>query len=235
MPVFRGFPSGRVRLTSIPSQFFSELMHEIEHLGELKTCLYVFYRLERMEGNFRYLLRSEFLEDEKFLEGLTLDPNKQEICLDESLKRAVNRGVLLAASLAVNGQETQLYFINTPKGRAAVEAIARGEWRMTGDARQPLELAPERPNIYRIYEENIGPLTPMIADMLRDAEDTYPATWIEEAVRISVANNVRRWRYVEAILRHWKEEGPDERKDRQNTEEDFRRYTKGKFAEFLNP
>lgn len=235
MPGFRGFPSGHVHLTSIPSQFFSELMHEIDHLGELKTILYAFYRMERMEGNFRYLLRSEFLEDEGFMKGLAADPIEQEACLDESLRRAEARGVLLAASPPGSDPDIRLYFINTPKGRAAVEAIARGEWRLTADSRQPLEVAPERPNIYRIYEENIGPLTPMIADMLRDAEDTYPASWIEEAVRISVANNVRRWRYVEAILRHWKEEGLDERKDRQNIEEDFRRYTKGKFAEFLNP
>ena len=65
----------------------------------------------------------------------------------------------------------------------------------------------ERPNIFRLYEENIGPLTPLIAEMLRDAEKTYPADWIEEAFKIAVENNVRRWRYIEAILR------PGRRKD----------------------
>jgi hypothetical protein len=44
----------------------------------------------------------------------------------------------------------------------------------------------ERPNLYRLYEENIGPLTPLVADALRDAENTYAIEWIEEAIRIAV-------------------------------------------------
>jgi len=58
-----------------------------------------------------------------------------------------------------------------------------------------------------LYEQNIGALTPLIADELRDAEQTYPAKWIEEAIKIAVENNTRRWRYVSAILERWRLEG----------------------------
>jgi DNA replication protein DnaD len=73
----------------------------------------------------------------------------------------------------------------------------------------------------------------MIADKLGEAEDTYPAHWIEDAVRIAVENNARRWSYVEAILKRWQEGGRDERTDRRDTEKDRRRYVEGEFSEFI--
>ncbi len=77
----------------------------------------------------------------------------------------------------------------------------------------------ERPNIYKLYEENIGPLTPLIADALKDAEAEYPPEWIEEALGEAVKRNKRNWKYVEAILRGWKEEGRGKEQNRQNAEE----------------
>ena len=73
----------------------------------------------------------------------------------------------------------------------------------------------------------------MIAEALRDAERTYPALWIEDAVRIAVENNIRNWRYVAAILNRWQAEGRDDRKDRRDSEKDRRRYIEGEFADFI--
>jgi DNA replication protein len=75
-------------------------------------------------------------------------------------------------------------------------------------------------------------LTPLIADKLRDAESSYPPAWIEEALRIAVENNVRKWRYVEAILEDWRTRGRDEREDRGDSEKARRRYVEGEFADF---
>ncbi len=95
----------------------------------------------------------------------------------------------------------------------------------------PVEVLPESVNIFRLYEENIGPLTPMIADTLRDAEESYPAQWIEEAIRLAVENNARSWRYVDAILSRWQEKGKDEREDRRDTEKARRRYAEWENSE----
>lgn len=65
----------------------------------------------------------------------------------------------------------------------------------------------ERPNIFILYEQNIGLLSPMIADELRDAADAYPAEWIETAFREAVLHNKRKWSYIRAILRRWETEG----------------------------
>ena len=83
----------------------------------------------------------------------------------------------------------------------------------------PEEIAPElvvevkestttRANIFKLYEQNFGPLTPMIAETLQDAEKTYPTEWIESAMSEAVANNKRNWKYVEAILQRWQVDGP---------------------------
>lgn len=67
-------------------------------------------------------------------------------------------------------------------------------------------------NVFTLYESNIGPLTPIIADQLKDAENTYVFSWIEEAITLSVTNNKRNWRYCETILKRWKESGKDDGK-----------------------
>ncbi len=65
----------------------------------------------------------------------------------------------------------------------------------------------ERPNIFVLYEQNIGLLSPLIADELRDAADQYPMEWIESAFREAVQHNKRKWSYIRAILRRWETEG----------------------------
>jgi DnaD/phage-associated family protein len=179
------------------------------------------------------LRRADILDDEEFMQGLGDSPTDAQAALDDALERCVQRGTLLSAHLDLGMGEERLYFLNSPKGRAALDAIARGEWRHTGDIHAPVAVSPARPNIYRLYEENIGPLTPLIAEQLRDAEQTYPAQWIEDALRIAVENNARRWSYVEAILKRWQEGGRDDRKDRRDTEKDRRRFVEGEFSEFI--
>ncbi|NPA92396.1 MAG: DnaD domain protein [Chloroflexi bacterium] len=229
---FSGFPPGKVRLVPIPAPFFTQLLPEIDHLGEMKVVLYVFWRLSQSEAPVRYLTRADFLEDEAFMQGLAPSRSEAEAALDEALTRAVARGVLLAADIEDGESRQTLYFLNSPKGRAAADAVRAGQWRPSGDAAHPVHLYLDRPNIYRLYEEHIGPLTPLIAEQLQEAEAAYPADWIEEAFRIAAANNVRRWRYIEAILERWQKEGRHDRTLGGDSEKDRRRYYNDKFSDF---
>lgn len=62
--------------------------------------------------------------------------------------------------------------------------------------------------IVRMYEDNIHPLTGMIdRDILSDLCSSYPENWIAEAITEAVKSNVRRIRYIEAILESWKRDG----------------------------
>jgi len=91
----------------------------------------------------------------------------------------------------------------------------------------------ERPNVFKLYEENIGPLTPMIADALKDAEEIYQADWIADAIEVAVKSNKRSWKYCEAILKRWKEEGRAEKQDRRDSEKDRRKYVEGEYSDFI--
>jgi DnaD/phage-associated family protein len=213
--------------------FFSELLPEIDHLGELKLTIYIFWRLNRMEGQFRYLTRGEIANDNRFMHGLSPSPQGIGPALDEALSRAVKRGTLLTADIPRGEGTETLYFLNTAKGRDAVKAIANGEWRYTEETRVEIALGDDQANIFELYEQNFGPLTPMIADALREAEQTYPAPWIEDAMRIAVENNARNWRYVAAILDRWQVEGRHDRKDRRDSEKDRRSYVEGEFADYI--
>jgi DnaD/phage-associated family protein len=232
MPTFAGFPKGKLRITPIPAQFFSELLPEIDHLGELKVTLYTFWKLDRMEGEVRYLSRKDFAEDERFMEGLAAHSLQARATLDDALERAVGRGSLLRVEVESEGETSAYYFLNTPRGRAAMQAVAQGSWKPSPQGGLVVTLAQERPNIFRLYEENIGPLTPLMADILRQAETDYPVEWLEDAVRLAVERNARNWRYVDTVLKSWKEKGKDEQ-DRRDSKEDRRRYIEGEFADYI--
>ena len=237
MPNFDGFPADDVSLTSIPEPFFSEILPQIDDLGELKITLYFFWRLAHQEGKIRFLRQSDIIADTRLSDSM----QAVGIDLKTSINLAVERGTLLSAQLIVeSGPENKIenyYFLNTPRGRAAVEAVQDGRWKPSEDPYTPDDVLTKPPNIYRLYEENIGPLTPMIADALKEAEDTYSTQWIEDAIQIAVERNKRSWNYAAAILERWRREGRDARKqkleDREDSEETRRRYVKGEFSDFV--
>jgi DNA replication protein len=230
---FPGFPEGKLHVTPIPNLFFSELLPAIDHPGELKVTLYAFWALAKKEGRFRYLRRPEMASDALLMEALQTTGTTPLEALDEALERAVARGTLLKVTVEFEDGEEAFFFLNTPKGRAALAGIESGEWQPSGDPETPIELRIERPNIFVLYEQNVGPLTPMIAERLRDAEASYPSKWIEDAIQIAVENNVRKWRYIEAILEDWHTRGRDAREDRGDSQKARRRYTEGEFADFI--
>lgn len=62
-------------------------------------------------------------------------------------------------------------------------------------------------DVFEIYEQEIGPLTPFVAQELEDMEKDYSPDWVVEAIQIASANNVRKLKYVNGILRRWHTEG----------------------------
>ncbi|MCJ7511365.1 MAG: DnaD domain protein [Anaerolineales bacterium] len=231
---FPGFPEGRLHLTPVPDVFFRELMAAIDDLAEFKLSLYVFYALSKRQGTVRFLTRDQLAIDDRLMQALAPAGANPAAALDDALARAVDRGTLLQATAGEGEAALTLYFLNSERGRAAAGGLASGAWKPAlEDLTAQVDL-PERPNIYGLYEQNIGPLTPMIAEHLRDAEQTYPARWIEDAMRIAVANNVRKWSYVQAILKDWQTKGRDEREDLRDTEAARRKYIEGDYADFID-
>jgi len=207
MQGFAGFPAGKMPTTPIPNQFFSELLPMLDDLAELKVTLHVFWLIGRKRGNLRYARLSELLSDRLLLSGLPDRAMPVEDALVESLERAVARGTLLHTTLQRGGQSEEWYMVNSANGREVLDKLRSGELDLLGDIAEDVQLEVERPLIFTLYEQNIGMLTPMITDELRDAERRFPADWIADAFRESVKANKRSWRYVLRILERWRTEG----------------------------
>jgi DNA replication protein len=230
MNEFNGFLDDSARNVPVPGQFFSELLSQIDDLNEMRVTLFALGFIGRSGDYANCILLQDFSSDSRFMASLGNNPKEAEAWLQDGLEKAVQRNSLLRIAGANTPSRQTYYFLNTPRGRSAAQALQRGE--MTPPAvSSGMNTAKERPNLFALYEANIGALTPMIADTLRDAEKIYPAEWVEEAMKIAMENNIRRWRYVEAILKSWKEEGRHGG-DKQNAQEDHRRYLKGKFGQY---
>jgi DnaD/phage-associated family protein len=74
----------------------------------------------------------------------------------------------------------------------------------------------------------------LIADALKDAETLYLDEWVADAIELAAKNNKRNWRYCEAVLKRWKDEGRHGKKDQQDARQGSERYTKSEFAEYLD-
>jgi DNA replication protein len=228
MQGFNGFPA-KGRMVKIPGLFFSDLVPQIDSLAELKVTLYCFWRLQFKEGDVLFLQRSEIEEDAAFMGGLAVREKQRLEVLEDGLERAVSRGTLLRAYSRDGKPSEDFYFFNTDRGRKAVESIGKGEWYPEqGLDHLKLDLTIERPNVFRLYEQNIGPLTPLIAENLTDLEKTYPLDWIQDAIEIAVNNNARKLSYMMAVLKRWQEQGRSRSDD---TSKSGEWYISGKYSD----
>jgi DnaD/phage-associated family protein len=212
MNSFAGFPAGKTRFTPIPDLFYTELLQQIDDLAELQVTLFMFWFLNRQRGYPRYMTLAELKAEGVLLSALrrsqdneTVDPTAE---LARGVERAVGRGTLLKLGICGQAGQVDYLFLNTTQGRKAVGEVKRGE--LVLETRGPIHEAhidQPRPNIFELYEQNIGLLQPLLAEDLQEAAQTYPDEWIVDAFKIAVERNVRNWRYIKAILERWSSKG----------------------------
>ena len=205
MKPFSGFPQ-KMRLTPLPNIFFSQLLPQIDDITELKVTLHLFWVLYGKRGYPKFVTYGELLGDRLLMMGVG-----SEAALRSGLEGAVSRGTIIDLNLEQHGRIEKLYFLNTGSDCEARNRIERGEIDVgVLPEEEPfiedMETA-EQPNIFTLYEENIGMLAPMIAEELKAAEQLYPVSWIDDAFREAVSRNKRNWKYIEAILKRWDSEG----------------------------
>ena len=225
MKTFPGFSTGAARFVPLPEAFFGELAPLIDDLAEFKVTLACFRIVTHKTGSPRAIRWADLAADD----GLRAALDEPDI--RAGLERAVTRGSLLHVWADLGDGPEELYFINTERGREAATLLQRGE-RPEGLApAEPPVASTERPNIFRLYEQHIGLMTPMLADELRDAEATVPTAWIEDAFREAVRQNARSWAYVRKILerraRREKREIPG------RLDQDRHRYIEGEYGDFI--
>jgi DnaD/phage-associated family protein len=206
---FAGFPR-RMAFLPVPAPILGPLLQDIDSLAELKLVLHVWRRLHESRRSPRYALASEIRADRALLlaiqNGTTRNPR---VALEDALRTAIERGVFLEVEAERDGQMDACILLNTPANERLAAQIAAGEVLIPGLGLPKLPAAPAepQPSIYKLYEDNIGMLTHMVAEELREAEEMYPPDWIAEAFREAVGYNKRNWRYVRRILENWRVNG----------------------------
>jgi DNA replication protein len=228
MKGFTGFPADDAQV-EVPASFFSELLPTIEDLVELKVILFLLR--DRAQAGCS---RPHSLENlAELCPPQPLDTAASCGALKRSVERAAARGSLIEIVVSRGDEVASLYVLNDERGRLLAHAVESGQVDTLESALGPAAWRVARPNIFALYEQNVGLLQPLIAEELREAERTYPRNWIEEAFRIAVERNVRNWRYVRAILERWAREGKRDAFEQGDSASDDRRYVEGKYDHLI--
>jgi DnaD/phage-associated family protein len=197
---------------------------------ELKLVLAV----AALGGDQQPIAERALVADADILAGVRADGSSRSAPdrAREGLGAAVARGVIIPLS----GEDGERWYVlasdeNRRKAHQGGFTIP--------DLPEPTPLPIERPGIYALYEQNIGLLSPLIADRLADALLRYPERWIADAIGEAVAYNRRSWRYIERILENWATEGRSDETHRRDHEADTsagpggRSTLRDKYSEFL--
>lgn len=190
-PAFAGFEE-RARSIPAPAPLLGPLLAEITDDAELRCILRFLWHQAQVPGSPKRVPADLLRTDAVLLAALGSEDDAER-----GVRLAVERGLLIEAD--------GWLLLNTPQNRRFAGRLGR--------APEPAA-APgpaERPNAFQCYEENIGMLTPMIADELRDAEKEYPVGWVEDAIKEAAASNARSWRYIAKVLERWQKEGRGKR------------------------
>ncbi len=226
---FGGFPS-KTKYTPLPNVFFDTLMSQINDIAELKVTLHIFWAVYAKQGYPRFVTYEELMADPILVKGLEMHGPSSEM-LQHGLNLAIDRGSLLNLTVEHDDKNDEIYFINTEANQSTISRIESGELKLgTAAIKEHAPIPAEKPNVFTLYEQNIGMLSPIIVEELKEAEKTYPASWIEDAFKEAVDLNKRNWRYISRILERWAAEGKVDGKPgryskaESDPEEYYRRY-----------
>ena len=190
---------------SLPESFFTDVMPKIQDLAELRVVLYAAYLIMRKQDHPQFVTYKELKAV-----SCQLSAELSEEVLRRALDSAIQHGALTHSTSSIDGMPEDVY-------------------SLTVESRQPATV-----NIFTLYEQNVGIITPLIAEELKEAERVYPPGWIEEAFREAVDLNKRSWRYIARILERWASEGKDSGEHKRNIKKDDPdKYIKGKYGHLV--
>ena len=190
--------------TPVPDPLLGPLLESIDDLSELKCILRALWHIHQKKGSLRYVTLKELAADPVLL-GLM---GKE--AMERAMSQATGRGVFAKGMVGSSTDRTTLFVLNGEAERVALQRAIAGNFSIPEGPVEPSpgeETVGRQSNIFALYEQEIGMLTPFIADELKMAEEEYPLKLIEEAMRETARSGKRNWRYVSAILKRWKREG----------------------------
>jgi len=229
----------RDRPIPIPSSLFERFMPRIRDLAAFKILLTIYRIVDALDADAPFVSEDEIFADRALSQGVRLVGSNRDS--SEEIRRGIE--ILMAhdaiVRLCVEDGDDESYWLmpKEPANMTRLSIFVRGERPFPYRASRssaPVRVAVERPNVFRLYEQNIGVLTPLIADQLIEAIELYPERWIEEAIGEAVSLNRRNWRYIQRILERWGTEGRGDETYRRNQGPagfvDPEKYLRGKYS-----
>ncbi len=231
---FTGFPE-RAESTPVPNIFFNRVIPQIKDINELKTTLHIFWLIYHKRGFPRFVTLTELLSDTILISNIEDNVEITNETIRLALNSATQRGTILNLTVQKGNQIEEVYFLNTPADRKIVNDVRQGRFELSGLKLTSESLKSSQPtDIFNLYEQNIGMLTPMIAEELREAERLYPKDWIQSAFKEAVTLNKRNWKYISRILERWTTEGKDGKFEGDfKKETDPDKYIRGKYGRLV--
>lgn len=233
---FSGFPAG-ADVTPVPNSFFTKVMPQIDEIAELKVLLHIFWVMRNRRGYAQFVTYDELVSDPVLMSGFETGTSSGDEIVRQALDQAVQRGTILHLVLERNGKLEDVYFINNEIGRKTFEKIRQGKLPQIIVTPSRCEVAKpgSELNIFTLYEQNIGVLTPMIVEELQEAERLYPLEWIVSAFKEAVTLNKRSWKYISRILERWAIEGKDDGAPGRDPKKENQRdkYIKGRYGHMV--
>ena len=139
---------------SFPIEILTKVLKKIENIETIKFLIFTLYRFQAENLKIQFFTKSQ-IESSNSLSEILADIKK----LDIILKELVDLGVFISIETNYKNKKEQLYLLNNARNRAAIRAIETGEWLPKSNVEEITFV--DRPNIYQLYEDNIGALTPM--------------------------------------------------------------------------
>ena len=195
-------------LLQVDRDFLIAVLQRSTDLAQLKVTLYVLEEADARGATgvpLTDLLAPEIVRSVARPDSPEPGPER----VRRAVERALVDGFLLRMTVHHDGEDVPYLLPATESNRALLERVRHGHEDGVAGIHLPDEgaISIYRSNVYAAYERHIGPLTPLVAEQLRDAETSYPRLWIEDAIQIAAQANHRHWRYIQAILNRWEEQG----------------------------
>lgn len=215
---FEGFPS-KVLCTPIPDPVINSLLETITDLAELKVVLRGIF-LSHQQKSFPPAVPVEaLLSDGVLIRGLSDAESNPHSAILRGLQSAVYRNIFKLFNIETSGVARSMFLLNTDSSRRWLsgnkDVIILNKLPEAISINENVSPYPklQKSNIFVLYEDNIGTISPMLAEELKLAEQEYNYDWVQEAFQIAVNQNKRNWGYISAILRRWATEGRDDKRE----------------------
>jgi DnaD/phage-associated family protein len=116
-------------------------------------------------------------------------------------------------TIELNRIEEELKTTTTAPARETGQS--EGEATGSGGSVSPPKKLDGWGEVVNAYESNIGMFTQLSSEMVQAAVVEYGPLFVVDAIKESVRQNVRKWSYVDGVLRRWKANGRDSPKPKE--------------------